>query len=38
MVVVAVAGGTGNLGQAIVAAINSAKKHEVFVLSRKVRY
>jgi nucleoside-diphosphate-sugar epimerase len=36
MVVVAVAGGTGNVGRAIVEAILAAGKHEVKILGRKV--
>lgn len=36
MVVVAVAGGTGQLGRTLVEAILSTAKHEVFILSRKV--
>lgn len=37
MVVVAVAGGTGNVGRTLIAAINAAGKHQVIVLARKVR-
>ena len=36
MVRVAVAGGTGGLGRTVVEAIIASKKHDVFVLSRKV--
>ncbi|GJN73943.1 hypothetical protein PLICBS_008027 [Purpureocillium lilacinum] len=35
MVTVAVAGGSGSIGSAVVAAIAATKKHTVFVLSRK---
>jgi len=38
MVVVAVAGGTGSIGRAIVEAIVADGEFEVIVLSRKVRY
>src|SRR5690242_11252381 len=36
MAIIAVAGGTGNVGRAIVEAILAAGKHEVKILSRKV--
>lgn len=36
MVRVAVAGGTSGLGRLVVDAIVATKKHDVFVLSRKV--
>jgi hypothetical protein len=36
MVRVAVAGGTGGIGLIVVEAIVANKKHDVFVLSRKV--
>lgn len=34
--IIAVAGGTGNVGRAIVEAILATGKHQVFILSRKV--
>jgi uncharacterized protein YbjT (DUF2867 family) len=37
MVVVAVIGGTGNVGKTIVDALRDDGKHEVVVLTRKVR-
>ena len=37
MVHVAVAGGTGNVGRTLVEAIVETSRHEVFVLTRKVR-
>ena len=37
MVTVAVAGGTGNVGKTIVDALIASQKHEVIVLTRKVR-
>jgi len=36
MAVIAVAGGTGNLGRTIVEALVAAGKHSVKILSRKV--
>lgn len=36
MVVIAVAGGTGNVGRTIVQALVATGKHEVKILSRKV--
>jgi uncharacterized protein YbjT (DUF2867 family) len=36
MVVVAVAGGTGNVGRAIVETLLESAKHKVIVLGRKV--
>jgi uncharacterized protein YbjT (DUF2867 family) len=36
MAIVAVAGGTGNVGRAIVEAILATGKHQVKILSRKV--
>jgi predicted dinucleotide-binding enzyme len=38
MVIVAVIGGTGNVGKTIVDALKEDKKHEVIVLTRKVSY
>lgn len=38
MTVVAIAGGTGDLGRTIVEAIAKTGKHTVYVLSRNVRY
>ncbi|KAK5651245.1 hypothetical protein OQA88_12653 [Cercophora sp. LCS_1] len=35
MAIIAVAGGTGNVGRAIVDAILATRKHQVFILSRK---
>jgi uncharacterized protein YbjT (DUF2867 family) len=37
MVAVAVAGGTGNVGRTIVDALKKSQKHEVVVLTRKVK-
>jgi nucleoside-diphosphate-sugar epimerase len=37
MTVVAVAGGTGKVGRAIVDALNAQGKHTVLVLAREVR-
>lgn len=37
MAIIAVAGGTGGIGRALVDAITSRGKHEVKILSRKVR-
>jgi uncharacterized protein YbjT (DUF2867 family) len=37
MVVVAVVGGTGNVGKTLVDALKASNKHEVIVLGRKVR-
>jgi nucleoside-diphosphate-sugar epimerase len=37
MVIVAVAGGTGGVGRALVEAFASWGKHEVYILARKVR-
>lgn len=37
MVVVAVAGGSGDMGRLIVDALVATGKHEVYVISRKVR-
>lgn len=37
MVVVAVAGGTGHLGQTIIEVLRDNPKHKVIVLARKVR-
>lgn len=36
MAIIAVAGGTGNVGRTIVEAIVAAGKHEVKILARKV--
>ena len=38
MAIIAVAGGTGNVGRAIVDAIVAGGKHQVKILSRKVSY
>jgi predicted dinucleotide-binding enzyme len=38
MVIVAVIGGTGNVGKTIVDALKEDEKHEVIVLTRKVSY
>ena len=38
MVVVAVAGGLGDLGQLITNALLETGKHEVYVMSRKVKH
>jgi uncharacterized protein YbjT (DUF2867 family) len=37
MVTVAVAGGTGNVGRTIVDALKKSQKHDVIVLTRKVK-
>lgn len=37
MVVIAVAGGTGNVGRTIVEALVAVGKHDIVVLSRTVR-
>jgi hypothetical protein len=37
MVTVAVAGGTGNVGRTIVDALEKSQKHDVIVLTRKVK-
>ena len=37
MVIVAVAGGTGNVGRTIVDALEKSQKHDVIVLTRKVK-
>ena len=37
MVMVAVAGGTGNVGRTIVDALEKSQKHDVIVLTREVK-
>jgi nucleoside-diphosphate-sugar epimerase len=38
MVVVAIAGGNGGIGRALVETLQQSPRHEIVVLARKVRY